>query len=105
MASPRLGHIELAKRIFGYLSKYPKRGYAINPQPLTIASDYENVQMKYDFGNQYVHFSEEIDDQSYEPLLDELDIHVFVDANHGHNKITVRLISGLFSVVVSTPTA
>ena len=61
----------------------PKRGYAINPQLLTIDAGYEKFQMKYDFGNQYAYFSEEIDDQFTEPLLVELDIHVFLDVNHG----------------------
>ena len=35
--------------------------------------------MKYDYGNQYENFSEDIDEQFPEPLLDELVIHVFVD--------------------------
>ena len=48
---PRLGHIDLAKRICGFLKNYPKRRYAINPQPLSIDADYEKVQMRYDFGN------------------------------------------------------
>ena len=50
---PLIGHIELAIRIFSYLNNHPKRGYVINPQTLTIDVDYENVQMKHDFGNKY----------------------------------------------------
>ena len=49
----RVGHLDLARRIFGYLKKYLKRGYAIKPQTLTIDANYEKVQMKYDFGNHY----------------------------------------------------
>ena len=60
--------------------------------------------MKYGFEKKYACFNENIYDQSTEPLLDELDIHVFVDAEHRHEKVTGRLINGLFSVVVSTPT-
>ena len=60
--------------------------------------------MKYDFFNQYAYVSEEIDDQFPEPLIDELNIHVFVDASHGHNKVTAISITGLFLVVGSTPT-
>eukprot|EP00957_Ditylum_brightwellii_P199032 15171723-Ditylum_brightwellii.AAC.1 len=26
-AMPRVGHLKLARKIFGYLKKYPKRGY------------------------------------------------------------------------------
>ena len=52
--------------------------------------------MEYDFGNE---FNEYIDDHITEPLLDELEIHVFVDTGHGHNKVTGKSITGLFSVV------
>ena len=48
-----LDHLNLARRMFGYLKKYPKIGYEINPQPMTIDANYEKVQMKYYFGNQY----------------------------------------------------
>ena len=37
---PWVGHIEASRRIFGYLKKYLKIGYAINPQPLTIDAYY-----------------------------------------------------------------
>ena len=50
------------RRIFGYLNNYPKRGYATNPRPLTIDSNYYKVQMNYDFVNQYAYFSEDIDE-------------------------------------------
>ena len=43
----------MAIRIFGYFKKYPKRGYEINQHPLTIGVEYEKVNMKHDFGNQY----------------------------------------------------
>ena len=100
MAAPQVGHLDLAKMIFGYLENYPKRGCENNPLTLNIAVDYERIQMKYDFGNQYVYFSEEIDDQFPKPLLDELDIHVFVYANHGHDKVTGRSITRFASVEV-----
>ena len=60
--------------------------------------------MKYDFGNKYAYFSEDIDENFTEPLLDELDIHVFVDAIHGHIKVTGISITRLFLALVSTHT-
>ena len=48
-----VGHIDLSRRIFGYLKNYQKRGYEINLQPLTVGVDYYKVNMNYDFGNQY----------------------------------------------------
>ena len=47
---------------------------------MTIYADYDNVQMNYYFENQYAYFSEDIDKHFTEPLLDELDIRVFVDS-------------------------
>ena len=78
------------------MKKYPKLGYAINPQTLTIHVDYNKVQIKYDFGNKYAYFIEYIDEQFLEPLRDALGIHLFVDLNHGHEKVTGRYITGLF---------
>ena len=51
LAAPRVGYIDMARNIFGYLKNYPERGCAINPQPLKIYVGYEKVQIKYDFVN------------------------------------------------------
>ena len=104
LAEAQKGRLDMDRKIFGYFKKYPKRGYVINLQPLTVYANCEKFQMKYGFGNQYAYFSEDIDENFTEPLLDEFNIHVFVDSNHGHDKVTGRSIAGLFSVVVSTPT-
>ena len=54
--APREGQLELVKKVFGYMKKYPKRGYAINTQPLTIDMEYNKVGMNIHFGNQYSYF-------------------------------------------------
>eukprot|EP00957_Ditylum_brightwellii_P165922 12633497-Ditylum_brightwellii.AAC.1 len=85
----RVGHLKLARKIFGYLKKYPKRGY--------------KVDLKLDFGTQYSYFEEELDPRFPEPLLEELDLHIFCDADHEHDKVTGRSITGITLVVGSTP--
>ena len=55
--------------------------------------------MKFNSGNKYAYFSEEVHDHFPEPLLDKLDIHLFMHANHRHDKVNGILITGLFSVV------
>jgi hypothetical protein len=100
---PSVGHLKLARKSFGYLKKYPKRGYVINPTLLQLDLDYQKVDLKLDFGTQYSYFEEELDPRFPEPLLDELDLHVFCDADHGHDKVTGRSITGIMSVVGSTP--
>ena len=101
--APRKGHLELARKIFGYLKKYPKRGYKINPEPPTFAIGYEPVEIKTDFGHQYSYFHEELDPRFPKPLLKELDITCFVDADHAHDKVTGRSITGILTMVGSTP--
>ena len=54
--------------------------------------------------NQYPYFQEEIDSRFPEPLFDELDLNIFVDAYHVHNKVMLRSIKGVISVAVLTPT-
>ena len=102
LAEAQKGRLDMDRKIFGYFKKYPKRGYVINLQPLTVYANCEKFQMKYGFVNKYSYFNEDIEDQFPEYLLDELDIHVIVDAGHGHDKVTGRSITGLFSVVGST---
>ena len=103
LAAPQEGHLVLARKLFGYLKKYPKRGYAIKPNPLVLDADYEKVELKLDFGNQYGYFHEDIDEMFPYPVMNELPIYIFCDADHGHNRKTGRSITGLFSIVGSTP--
>eukprot|EP00957_Ditylum_brightwellii_P195243 14874475-Ditylum_brightwellii.AAC.1 len=56
--APQQENLTMARRLFGYLKKYPKQGYAINPNPLKMEVKYEKVEVKQDFGNQYSYFKE-----------------------------------------------
>jgi hypothetical protein len=89
----------------GYLQKYPKRGYVVNPDPPHIDNEYSDVKIKCDFRNQYSYFQEEIDPRFPKPLLEELDINIFVDADHAHDKVTCRSVTGLFATLGLTPTS
>ena len=102
-ADPREGNLELSNKVFGYTNKHPKQGYAINPQPLTTNMEYKKVDLNMDFDNQYSYFQEEIDDRLSEPLFDEFDLKCFVDADHGHDKVTGRSTKGLIYVLGSIP--
>ena len=95
----------MARKIFGYLRKYPKRGYVINPDPPKIKdTSHSQIKVKEDFGYQYEYFNEELDPHFPEPLLPELEINMFVDADHAHDKLSGRSITGLLAMVGSTPT-
>jgi hypothetical protein len=102
-AAPQEGHIETARQIMGYLRKYPRKGYVVNPDPPTFDKVYNDVELKCDFGNQYSYFREELDPRFPEPLLEEIDINLFVDADHTYDKVSGRSITGLLAMLGSTP--
>ena len=102
-AAPRQDHLKHARRVMGYLRKFPRRGYVINPESPHFDPIYENVEVHCDFGNQYNYFNEDIDSRFPPPLLNELDLNLFVDADHGHDKATGRSITGTLVMVGSTP--
>ena len=100
-ANPREGHLRRAIKILGYLKKYPKRGYLIDPREPILNVDYDDV--KPDFGHQYHDFQEEIDDRLPVEKMKELSITIFCDSNHGHDKRTGKSISGIIVFVGRTP--
>ena len=101
---PRIGHLELARKVFGYLKKYPKKGYVVNHESPIMDPEYENAKFENkDFGNQYSYFKEDIDPRFPPPFISELDITLFVDANHGHDTITRQSITRLLGMIGCTP--
>ena len=101
--APRVGHLEQAVKVLGYLKKYKKRGYVINPKPPEFDLDAVDVPTPQDFGSQYHYFREEIDPRFPKALVTEMDTNIFVDADHGHDKVTGRSITGMIAFVGSTP--
>ena len=89
-SKPREGHMKRALRILGYLKKYPKKGYIIDPRPPVENTNY--VKIKPDFGNQY-DLKEEIDDKLPKGKMKELKITIFADSNHGHDLTTGKSIT------------
>eukprot|EP00957_Ditylum_brightwellii_P118597 9045561-Ditylum_brightwellii.AAC.1 len=72
----------MARKIFGYLKKYPKRGYVINPTLMQLDLDYQMIDLNLGFRTQYSYFEEELDPR--------------------HDKVMGRSITGIMSVVGST---
>ena len=101
---PRKGHHTLAKKILGYLKKYPKKGIVIDPTPPRI-SEYPNTPPEKfeEFGHQYHYFKEQHDSRFPTQTIPELDVTIFCDADHGHDLVTGRSITGILAFVGSTP--
>ena len=100
-ADPKEGHLKRAIKILGYRKKYPSRGYLINPKDPEIEADYDEVTP--DFRNQYADFKEDVDLHLPEFRLKDLLITIYADANHGHDRITGKSITGILVLVGSTP--
>ena len=75
----------------------------INPKPPEFDLDAVDVPTPQDFGSQYHYFREEIDPRFPKALVTEMDTNIFVDADHGHDKVTGRSITGMIAFVGSTP--
>jgi len=87
----------------GCLCKYPKRRHWINPLPPNKPSDYKVIAIKEDFAYQCSCFQEEIDPRFPTPLSSKLEITIFVDADHGHDKVMGRAITVVLGFVGSAP--
>ena len=93
--------MERTNTIFGYLKKYTKRRYIIDPIDPIQNVTYELIVP--DFGNQYSDFVEATDYRLPEAKMKEISLNIFVGSNHGHDRMTGRSISGIISFVGRTP--
>ena len=53
---PREGHLKRTEKILGYLKKYTKRGYYVDPREPILNAEYKTIIP--DFENQYLSFNE-----------------------------------------------
>ena len=100
-SKPREGHLTRASKILGYLKKYPSKGYTIDPRSPDMDLEYEEIIP--DFGNQYADFKEDVDPRLSKARMKELPIIIYTDANHGHDQVTGKSITGIIVMVGRTP--
>ena len=100
-AKPRQGHFKRTLKTLGYLKKYPKKGYVIDPRPTIENLEYQDIVP--DFGNQYEKIEEELDERLPDVKMEELPVVIFVDSNHGHDLVTGKSITGIIVFVGRTP--
>ena len=101
-ANPRLGHLEAAYHIFGYLKNHLDMGrLAFDPKtPLINEAIFtHNADWKEFYGD----VTEELPPNMPEPRGHSVSISAFVDANHAGNVVTRRSHSGIFIFVQNAP--
>ena len=68
-----------------------------------LLEDPTNREVFEDFGHQYQYFQEELDPKFPKPKIKELQITIFSDADHAHDLVTGRSITGIIAFVGSAP--
>ena len=102
--NPRVNHLKLALHVFGYLKKHPNRRILVDSRPLIIDDpSLQDTSFHYDFMEDYEGACEDEECNFPEPFGEELDTSVFWDADHAHDLVTRRSISGIFGFIGSTP--
>jgi hypothetical protein len=99
--APREGHFKAMKRVFGYLRKYTKGRILIDPgffdQKEHQSNDFDNWR---EF---YPDAEEELPPDQPESLGKKARITIFVDADHAHDVMTRRSVTGIILFVNKTP--
>jgi hypothetical protein len=104
-ACPRKGHLDRVLRVFGYLKKRPNRRIVVDSRDPIYrgGEDALSIDFTKELGTKYPDAVEEIDVNLPEALIDEMEITVFVDSDHAHDKVTRRSITGMIIFVGRTP--
>ena len=102
-AAPREHHLELACYLFGYLKKHPNHRIVVDSRPLLVDNDLRTTSFHPDFLEDYPDASEDVATDFPIPYGRELDTSIFFDADHAHDHVTRRSITGLIVFVGSTP--
>ena len=100
-ASPREGHLQRAKRVYGYLAKFKDAAIRIR----TDIPDYSQIDIKeYDWESTvYGAVKEIIPDDIPTPLGKTVQLTTYVDANLFHDIITGRSVTGILHLINKTP--
>ena len=102
-AAPRVGHLQLAIYMFGYLKKHPNRNLVIDLGPLIVPEEFKASTFRPDFLEDYPDAQEELDPTMPEAFGQELETSIFFDADHAHNQKTHQSISGNIQFIGCTP--
>jgi len=100
LAKPRIGHLIQAISIFGYLEKFKDRWLVMDPQRYEIdlipMDDEPSPEIRAEeLRKIYIDSEEYLPHNMPKALGNEVDINVFVDADHAGNKITHRSHTGI----------
>jgi hypothetical protein len=102
-ACPRIGHLDLALHVFGFLKHHDDRQIAIDAKPLNFKRTAQWQKLKVDFAMDYPDANEELDPKFPKAYGPPLQTTIMVDADHAHDLVTRRSLTGLIAYIGSTP--
>ena len=102
-ANPREGHLELAMHVFSYLKRFPNKRLLLDSRPMGKDPKLDQESFHPDFLDDYPDAREDLDPELPKSFGEELDSAIFFDADHSHDQVTRRSISGIIVMVGSTP--
>jgi hypothetical protein len=102
---PRKGHLDRALLVFGYLKNRDNRRIVVDSRDPIFEGGEDAFSKNYqeELSSAYPDAAEEIDRNVPDPLVDEMEITVFADTDHAHDKVTRRSITGIMILVGRTP--
>jgi hypothetical protein len=96
--------LESAKRILGYLKKYPEHRILLNPNPIELTKAVEKYEEYDGWREFYPEAQEELPTGIPTPVTEKkAQIIIMVDADHAHCEVTRRSVSGILVFINSTP--
>ena len=100
LAQPRIGHLKQVLNIFHYLDQHNRSWMVMDPTRFDIIWKPKNNEPSPEMRaaamkEQYPDAEELIPHNAPEPLGEEVDINVFVDADHAGNRVTRRSHTGI----------
>jgi hypothetical protein len=98
--SPRQGHFEAALHLFGYLKAFPKGRILIDQTPYLKP---EATFTDYDWTEFYPDAEEELPPDMPPPLGQPMTTVCYVDADHAHDTITRRSVTGVLLFLNGMP--
>ena len=101
---PREGHLKLALHLFGYLKNFPNRRLVFDSKDIDFTHILDDTcKLRPDFLQDYPDAHEEIDINFPKPFGRTLQTTICADADHAHDRMTRRSITGILGYVGRTP--
>jgi hypothetical protein len=103
LMSPREGHMLAMKQLFGYLRKFPDGEILTDPTTMDHSAFDKNKQSYDTWKEFYPDAKENMPYDQPEPGTKKAQITVFVDADHAHDVVTRRSVTGIVLFINNVP--